>query len=442
MRLLKRLVPRSLFWRSLLILIVPVILLQGVVAYIFFERHWDTVSRRLAFNIAGDVTYVLRARQVFSEPDQIQWIYRTARQEMQIDATFEEGAVLPEVAPRSSGRNTDRVLHHALDERLYYPFHIDTRRSDRWISIRIQLKDGVLSILTPRKRMFSSTTYVFVLWMVGTALVVSGIAVLFLRNQVRPIRRLAEAADAFGKGREAPDYKPSGASEIRRAAAAFLKMRQRIRRQITQRTEMLAGVSHDLRTPLTRIKLQLAMLAQAQPEAKTEIGHLEADVTEMERMIDEYLAFARGQGAESPVAVDLSAILSEVVDGARRKGGDIVLEAEQPLVVPLRPNAIKRCLTNLVDNATRYGEHVALSAARRGGIIEIAVDDDGPGIPEAQREEVFKPFYRMDGARSPSTGGAGLGLAIARDVIRGHGGDITMTTSAMGGLRAVLWLPV
>ena len=440
--LLKHLTPKGLFWRSLLILLIPMVLLQGVVAYIFFERHWDTVSRRLALGLTGDIIYVMRTMQKFPEDEFREWTLRAAHREMQINAVFEKGAELPAEAPPLGNSNMDRMLHHALSERLVIPFHIDTRRDDKNISIRIGLKEGVLDILTPRKRMFSTTVYIFVLWMVGTALVVTAIAIFFLRNQIQPIRRLARAAEAFGKGRKEVDFKPGGASEIRQAAAAFIDMRQRIARHIDQRTEMLAGVSHDLRTPLTRIKLQLTMLRESSPDALAEISDLESDIAEMEKMIDEYLAFARGQGGEAPVPADLSALLSDIVEGARRNGTVLKLDAEAALNLPLRPNAIKRCLTNLIDNAVRYGEQVEIRARRVGESVEVTVEDDGPGIPPESVEDVFKPFYRLDNSRNPNYAGAGLGLAIARDVARGHGGDIMLQISELGGLRAVLRLPV
>ncbi|MEC9453874.1 MAG: ATP-binding protein [Pseudomonadota bacterium] len=440
--LLKRLTPKGMFWRSLLILLIPLVLLQGVVAYIFFERHWDTVSRRLALGLTGDIIYVMRTMQKYPEDEFREWTLRAAHREMQINAVFEPGAKLPDVAPELSSSNTDRMLHHALSERLIIPFHIDSRRDDKNISIRIGLQEGVLDILTPRKRMFSTTIYIFVLWMVGTALVVTAIAIFFLRNQIQPIRRLAAAAEAFGKGRSDVEFKPAGASEIRQAAAAFIDMRGRIARHIDQRTEMLAGVSHDLRTPLTRIKLQLAMLRETMPEAGAEISDLESDIADMEKMIDEYLAFSRGQGAEAPEPVDLSALIGEVVDGARRNGAALTLNAGEALTLPLRPNAIKRCLTNLVDNAVRYGENIDVTARRTGESVEVIVEDDGPGIPPESIDDVFKPFYRLDDSRNPNYAGAGLGLAIARDVARGHGGDIVLETAGSGGLRVVLRLPV
>jgi two-component system osmolarity sensor histidine kinase EnvZ len=242
--------------------------------------------------------------------------------------------------------------------------------------------------------------------------------------------------DLFGRGQETEDFRPAGATEVRQAGSAFNVMRDRLQRMITQRTEKLAGVSHDLRTPLTRMKLQLAMLKGSDAEA------LRADVNEMEKMLNDYLAFARGEGTEAVARTDLSDLLAEVVDGARRQGADVALETGPDMVVSARPNALKRCLTNVVANAIVHGDRVFVHAGRNGDRIEIVVDDDGPGIPPDKREEVFRPFYRMERSRSRETGGTGLGLTIARDVMRGHGGDIVLDDSPAGGLRAKLRLPV
>jgi two-component system osmolarity sensor histidine kinase EnvZ len=295
----------------------------------------------------------------------------------------------------------------------------------------------VLDVFVSRERLFSSTTYIFIMWMVGTSMVLFAIASIFMRNQVRPIRRLAAAADGFGKGRNLPDIKPEGATEIRTAAAAFNLMRERVQRSIVQRTEMLAGVSHDLRTPLTRMKLQLAMLGDG-----PDITDLKADLAEMESMVEEYLAFARGEGAEAVVDADIGEILNDVVAGARREGALIDIDSDAELVVPVRPNAFKRCLNNLVTNAMVHADHVAVHASRNEDAIEVTIDDDGPGIPSDQREEVFKPFYRLDSARNLDVGGTGLGLTIARDVMRGHGGDLRLEEAPQGGVRARLRLPV
>jgi len=275
------------------------------------------------------------------------------------------------------------------------------------------------------------------MWSIGSAAVLLLIAGIFMRNQVRPIRRLAYAADMFGKGRDVPAFKPSGAREVRQASTAFIIMRDRLKRQMQQRTEMLAGVSHDLRTPLTRIKLQLAMLGDSE-----EVEALKKDLAEMEIMVEEYLAFARGEGAERAVETDLPALLGDAVAAAQRNGHDVALKTRGTLRAIVRPNALKRCIANLINNAARYAKRIQLQAARKSGFIEITVDDDGPGVPEDKRGDVFRAFYRIDDSRSPETGGAGLGLTIARDIVRGHGGEIVLTDSPLGGLRAVIRLPV
>ena len=442
MKLLGRIAPRGLFWRTIMIVLIPLALVQVAVALIFFERHWDTVSRQLAMDVTGDVVTIMRMAERATDPRERALLNGIAQREMQFTVRFEDGAVLPDEAPARGDTTADEMLHRQLAERLTVPYHLDTGLPDKGMAIRVQRPEGVLTMLTTVKRMRHSTTYLVILWMVGTALVVSVIAVLFLRNQIRPIRRLAAAADAFGKGRPVTDLKPSGAAEIRSAGAAFLEMQERIQRQISQRTEMLAGVSHDLRTPLTRVKLQLALLADAHPGSRPEFAESEQDLLLMEHMIDEYMAFARGQGGETPVDTDLAGIIDDVAGDARRNGSPVALAVERPLVMALRPNAIRRCLTNLVENAVHYGARIEISAARRDDVVAIAIEDDGPGIPEDRREEVFKPFFRLDGARNPRTGGAGLGLSIARDVARGHGGDIRMSAGSLGGLRAELRLPV
>jgi two-component system osmolarity sensor histidine kinase EnvZ len=275
------------------------------------------------------------------------------------------------------------------------------------------------------------------MWMVGTSVLLLSIAILFLRNQVRPIRRLAEAAEAFGKGRDIPDFRLAGATEVRQAAAAFIAMRERINRQIEQRTAMLAGVSHDLRTALTRMKLGLALAGQS-----PEVGDLQRDVGDMEKILDSYLDFAKGEDGEALVATDLPRLLSEVIADMRRLGGDIRLTTVDGLVAPVRPVAFKRCLTNLMENALRHGNRVEVSAVSHNGSVEVAIDDDGPGVPWAQREDVFRPFFTLDPARNLTAGGVGLGLTIARDIVRRHGGDILLSSAPIGGLRALVKLPV
>jgi two-component system osmolarity sensor histidine kinase EnvZ len=309
------------------------------------------------------------------------------------------------------------------------------------VEVTVQVKDGLLQLKIPRQRLVASNVDVFILWMVGASLVLLAVAILFLRNQVRPIEQLAVAAESFGKGRAVRDFKPYGASEVRRAAQAFITMRERIERYISQRTEMLAGVSHDLKTPLTRLKLELAMM-----ENSADVRALRQDLAEMEHMLNEYLDFARGEGGEEPVDTDLASLVSEAAGAAvkaRVAGSDrLELAAEQGIRVSVRRHALKRCATNLIDNALKYGRHVWVVLRRTGQQIEILVEDDGPGIPEERREEAFRPFHRLDEGRNLQMGGSGLGLSIARDIARAHGGDLVLGQSAMGGLKAAIRLPV
>ncbi len=434
---LKRMLPHSLLGRSLMIIVTPLILLQVVTAWIFYDRHWETITRRLTTAVAGEVATVIENRRNFTGPNAESWIFYSAGANLGLRIAMKAGDILPNQAKPSEGGTMERLLGNALRERVRRPFQIDTRSNPREVRIRVQLPDGIMDVAVDRERLFSSTTYIFVMWMVGTSLVLFAVAMVFMRNQVRPIRRLAAAVDSFGKGRDVPNFKPEGAIEIRRAAAAFNLMRERIQRMMTQRTEMLAGVSHDLRTPLTRMKLQLAMLGDS-----AAADELKIDISEMEKMVEEYLAFARGEGTETIVSSDLADILNDVVSKARTKSPDIGLHTEGDLTVPVRPNALRRCVTNLVNNAIVYGGKVEVAARRVGNSVEITVDDDGPGIPENQREEVFKPFYRLDSARGPDKSGTGLGLTIARDVTHGHGGDLVLEDSPAGGARARIRLPV
>jgi two-component system osmolarity sensor histidine kinase EnvZ len=441
---IKSLLPQGLLGRSLVILVTPLVVVQLVSAYVFFGTHWDVVTRHLAAGLAGDIQAVIM--MIRSDPtDQgREHAFNIANASMDLHITFEDGKVLPrtgmvgaapEIQNDLIGYSLEANLTNALATIVGKPAFIDAKTYPREVEIDVQLADGVLVIRAPKRRLYSPTTTVFVLWTVGTSMLLCGIAMLFMRNQVRSVRRLAAAANSFGKGRDVADFKHGGASEVRQAAAAFDLMRDRIKRQIDQRTEMLAGVSHDLRTPLTRMKLQLAMMTG---DGLAELG---ADVAEMERMIEGYLAFARGEGSEPPVPTDLAGLINTTAANLRREGAIIDLHCEEDLTLTLRPDAISRCLMNLLGNAARYGRHVSVRAGWRGDSAEIVIDDDGPGIPESRREDVFKPFVRLDQSRNPKTGGVGLGLTIARDIVRGHGGNLSLDDSPLGGLRALVRLP-
>lgn len=434
--LLKRYLPKSLLWRALTILAAPIIAVQVIAIWIFFDNHVDAVTRNAARSLAGEIGLALNIAEANADVRQRTADLELIERYLSIHLTWRPEGRLGPIRHVGEDTRAGSELVAAMDN-LKVPFQIDTESLPRQIRVVVQGTSGVLEIVATKRKLGSTTTEIFVIWSIGSAFVTLGIAVIFMRNLVKPIRRLAEAADAFGKGRDVPDFKPYGAREVRQAAAAFLIMRERLQRQIQQRTEMLAGVSHDLRTPLTRMKLQLALLGN-KPEAKD----LAADVAEMEQMVEEYLAFARGEGTEQAVSVNLPDLLEDVVETAQRNGSSVTLKTKGPLKVTLRPNGFRRCLTNLIVNAARFGTSVQLQASRKLHFVEITVDDDGPGVPEDKREEVFRPFYRLDNEKKESTGSAGLGLTIARDVVRGHGGDIQLTESPLGGLRVLIRLPV
>ncbi|MBL8667156.1 MAG: HAMP domain-containing protein [Rhodospirillales bacterium] len=428
--------PRGLLARALLIAVLPLILMQVLSAYLFYNSHWDQVSKQLSLGLAGDIAILIDALSAMPDPASREWLFNEAENQMEVTARLEPDGILPNEPGRQTALEGE-LRRALLRKQITKPVRIDEQmRKDR-VVVLVQLADGVLRLEVPRTRLFSWTIYAFVLWTLGTTLILLGVSTIFMRNQIRPVRRLARVADAFGKGREVANFKPQGAREIKLVAVAFLAMKNRIQRQIAQRTAMLAGVSHDLRTPLTRMKLQLALM----PEDEA-VTALREDIHDMERMLGGYLAFARGEGREKPKPRDLTVLLSEVVSRARRGGGMVELETEGDLRIPLRPNAIRRSFTNLIENALRFANRVTVRACRRGGAIEVLIDDDGPGIPVDQREEVFKPFFRLEASRNPATGGVGLGLTIARDVVRSHGGDIVLNEAPAGGLQVRVRLPL
>jgi two-component system osmolarity sensor histidine kinase EnvZ len=433
----RRQMPKTLFGRSLLIIVLPVAIMQVAVTYIFFDAHWQTVTSRLSEGLAGDVAWAVESYQGDPSPQALAKLSQRAEDSMGLSIALQPGKRLPLNRRYSLFAPIDRSMQRALSERLDQPFWFDTTRYPAYVDIRVAVRGGVLRVLAPRDRAFATNGHIFVLWMTVATVLLTAVAILFIRNQVRAIERLANAAEAFGRGADAAAFKPHGAREVRRAALAFLDMRARIQRHIDQRTTLLASVSHDLRTPLTRLKLALA-LAEPSPAH----ADMKRDLAEMEHMIDEYLAFARGEGGEAVEAVRLRELIEQVSEGAVRAGAQVSVNADPELTATVRPNALKRAVSNLVMNAAAHGEHVAVAAQpRQQGGIEIIVDDDGPGIPAERYEEAFKAFGRLDESRNQNTKGVGLGLAIARDVARGHGGEITLDRSPLGGLRAIMRLP-
>jgi two-component system osmolarity sensor histidine kinase EnvZ len=411
---IKRVLPKTMFGRSLLLIVMPLILVQIISAWVFYARHWETMERRLSADVAGDIATVVEAMK-FTIGDAVQArLMEEASSATQIGFSFGRNAALPPLPP-SEGGGIEEQLRVAVHERVGTAARTETLSDSSDFRVEVPVNGGVLSAIVPRKRLTTPTTYIFILWMIGSSLVLLVVAAIFLRNQVKSLRRLAAAADGFGKGRPVVFSKIEGALEVRQAAAAFIQMRDRIQRQIRQRTEMLAGVSHDLRTPLTRMKLELELLGD-----NPIVVELKSDVVEMERLVQLYLDFARGEGTETPVETDIAPLIEDLAATQRRQGTE---------------------LGNLIANGARYGTHVWLTSRSVDDGVDILVDDDGPGIPLNERDHVFQPFIRLDSSRNPSTGGIGLGLTIARDVARSHGGDVRLETSPQGGLRARVHLP-
>ncbi|MPZ38237.1 MAG: HAMP domain-containing protein [Rhizobiales bacterium] len=428
--------PKGLYARALLIIIVPMVVLQSVVALVFMERHWNSVTQRLSAAVVQDIAALIDVYTTL-KADQAQ-IRRIAQERLGLVVDFLPVADLPPVGPKPFFSLLDYSLSEEISKRIRRPFWIDTVGRSALVEIRIRLNDSVLRVFARRSAAYASNAEIFLLWMVGTSTVLLIVAILFLRNQIRPILRLADAAESFGMGREVPSFRPRGALEVRRAAQAFIEMKTRIERAMEQRTAMLAGVSHDLRTILTRFKLELALLGDNSPE----IEAMKKDVDEMARMLEAYLAFARGDSGETSSPTNMAVFLDDLKTEGERNGHRVTNVFHGQPVVTVRPAAFKRCVDNLVSNAARHAKSISITGHRDHRWLTVTVDDDGPGISAAMREEVFKPFLRLDDARNQNQGGTGLGLAIARDIARSHGGDITLSDSPMGGLRATVKVPV
>ncbi|MGB3022780.1 MAG: ATP-binding protein [Methyloceanibacter sp.] len=430
--------PKGLYARALIIIIAPMLLLQSVVTFVFLERHWETVTRRLSTATVQNIAMLIDVYKSYPQENGSKTLIKLANDDLGLRVKIAPGDELPQARSRPFFDLLDRTLSDEIRRQIGRPFWIDTVGASNLVDIRIKLDDAVMHVLARRSQTYASNSQIFLLWMLGTSLVLLTVAILFLRNQIKPILRLAEAADSLGKGRPAPaDFRPRGAREVRKAAQAFIEMRDRIERHVEQRTTMLAGVSHDLRTVLTRFRLQLAMF-----EDSPELDAMHSDVDEMQAMLEDYVAFAKGDAGEDIVRTDIGEILAEIRSQTHGRSDISIDVGDAALVVPLRRHAFKRAIANLVNNAVRFSDHVAVTAGKQDGSLVIEVEDDGPGIPEAEREQVFRPFYRLDDARNQDSGSTGLGLAIARDIARIHGGDITLGQSRLGGLKAILTVPV
>ncbi|RCS25539.1 HAMP domain-containing protein [Phyllobacterium salinisoli] len=436
-RWLARKMPKRLYARSLIIIIAPMVLLQSVIFFVFMERHWQMVTERLSTAVVRDISAIIDIIETYPQDPGYENIIRIAQQRLALNISILPPDPLPPPGPKPFFSILDYFLSEEITRQINRPFWVDTVGDSDLIEIRIQLENKVLRVFARRSQAYASNTLIFLIWMVGTALVLLTIAILFLRNQIRPIQHLAQAAESFGKGQPMPEgFRPRGAEEVRRAGLAFIQMRERIERQIEQRTAMLSGVSHDLRTILTRFKLQLALAG-----SKIDAEPLNQDIADMQTMLEGYLAFARGEASEEQGTFDLARLFDKLGEEARLRQREFRSAIEGDSIVQVRPNAFSRLISNLVSNAFRHAETVEVTAVHSEAGLTITVDDDGSGIPADKREDVFKPFVRLDEARNQDAGGTGLGLAIARDIARSHGGDITLHDSPLGGLRATVRIP-
>ena len=438
-RALAGLLPKGLYARSLLIVIVPMVLLQTAVAYVFMQRHFDIVTHHLSAALARDVGAVADQYRALPRGADDTGLRTMAAERFRMTVELMPPQPLP---PRIQASFSDfldpliRALPSELGVQLREPFWVDPVGRSGLMEVRVDLGFGVLRLVTRRSLAYEPNVQIFIFWMVGASVVLIAVAILFLRNQIRPILRLAAAAEDFGKGRDS-NFQPRGAREVRQAGYAFIEMKRRIERATEQRTAMLNGVSHDLRTILTRFRLSLEIMDET-PEQVL----LQADIDEMQAMLESYLAFARGDGGEPSLMTNLRTMIEELAASANRSGATVITDVTDDLTLRVRPLALKRCIGNLVANAQRYSTHVLVIGAREGRSVVINVDDNGPGISPEHRQEVFRPFLRLDESRNQDEGGSGLGLSIARDIARAHGGDIALGDAPSGGLRATIRIPV
>lgn len=428
--------PKGLYWRTILIILVPAALLQLIITLVFLDDHWQATSKRMSQGVASDAALIIQLYERNPTPENFEALKALAQRPLRLEIEMQPGAPLEIPRCRAFGSVIDRYLTHALEQQLDRSVWYDSTCPGTQVLMRVPTREGVLQIKAFRDRVQARSGPLFVAWIAGATLFLGAISIIFIRNQVRPIEQLAAAMERFGRGEDTSAFRVRGAREVRGATHAFFDMRERVKKLIDQRAQLLAGVSHDLRTPLTRLKLQLALM-----EPSPEIEDAKRDLGEMEQTLEEYLAFAKGLGEEAPTQVDVGALTQETGDEIKRTGADVSVEITGDVVTAGRARALKRCLANLVDNAVAHGDEVRVTVQGQADAVLVAVDDDGPGIPEELYEEAFRPFSRLDETRSRNQKGVGLGLAIARDVARSHGGDIALSQSPLGGLRATLRVP-
>jgi two-component system osmolarity sensor histidine kinase EnvZ len=430
----KKILPKRLFYRSLIIVATPMILLQIIITVVFFDSLWIKANKGMTHSLVSEIRTLY---DIYVGPDieQKQTIIDLYNKNFDFFISYKSNESFPKRLEERWYSPMDRSLRRELKSVFGTSYWFDTTTYKKVVEVKIQHQNGFLQIFFPKHKITPSSARIFALWITLPGLLLITIAIMFLKNQTRPIVNLAKAAEKFGKGEFIKEFRPSGAREIRQAAYEFDKMRKRITIHLNQRSEMLSGISHDLRTPLTRLKLQLALLKEQDVAKK-----MSDDIEEMERMLNEYLEFAKYQKNEETETVNLNDIIKDITKKYENK--KINFSIEENLEIKVRPNSIKRCLVNLTDNGLAYGKKVEIFAKKTANNVVIFVDDDGPGIPEKEYQNVIKPFYRIDKSRGQNKSGVGLGLSIANDIIRSHGGDISLNKSPLQGLRVKISLPL
>ena len=408
--------------------------MQMVVAYIFFNAHWDTVTANLSDSVAADVSLAVELYKQEPSSERANRLDDMLRPNMELSVALQMEDELPEKTRDAFFSALDKTLRRALTQSLEDPFWFDTTRYPNHIDIRVEVDEGVLRFIAARERVFAPTGFVFIFWLFTASVLLTLVSIIFIRNQARPIAELAAAADAFGKGQEISNFKPSGASEVRLAGHSFLKMGQRIKRFVDQRTIFLAGVSHDLRTPITRLNLHLAMQDDTEENRAAR-----QDLKDMSSMLNAYLDFARGLSGEETKVITLKSFISEVSKGFDPM--NLHIDISEAVQFKAKPTSLKRAVENLISNALKYGNKCWISSENSAERIHIIVEDDGPGIQQTDHDEALKPFHRLDASRNQNIEGVGLGLSISQDIIQSHGGSLSLEESLKGGLKVIVSLP-
>ena len=431
--MIKKFLPKTLLGRSTLILLIPLIGLQIIVTLIFYNRHWDTITRHRTINFAGDIALLVESFEKFDSLENQKWVLNNASSKLQIASKFK---LEEKIDILKYPENPSLVEKHLIDALLPLKklFLVNINDKKKLIKVLVQTENGVLEFTTNKKRIYSSTTYIFILWMLSASLILFIVALIFLRNQIKPIRRLAIAVDRFGKGRDVKDFKPSGAKEVRRAAFAFQTMKERIENSISQRNRMFSSISHDIRTILTRMKLELEFI----PTKKK--GGLEKDVNEMKEMVGEYLNYAKGEKKEKTKKINIIKIINSILKRYSKK--KIFFSKKENIYIFIKSNSFKRCIDNILSNSLKFANKINISYKKKMNHVVLTIDDDGPGIPQNEREKVLMPFYRIENSRNRATGGVGLGMTIALDIIHTHGGNLYLDNSPEKGLRVNISLPL